>query len=193
MWPWGHLAVAYLAARSERAIRGRRLTGAAVLALAVGALAPDLIDKPLAWGLSVLPSGRSLAHSLFAVGAVGLGVAALEAGSRPRRLGTWFAGGYLSHVLADAVPTLLTGQRAALWFLNWPLGPHPPVSEDAGVVTYLGDLQTEFALLAAGRFGALGWIGVEFGVAVLVGVVWDADGAPGAATVRALLSGAGRP
>lgn len=193
MWPWGHLAVAYLLARGERTLRGRRLEGAAVLALAVGALAPDLIDKPLAWTLSILPSGRSLAHSLFVVGAVGVGVAAFEAGSRRRQLGTWFVVGALSHVLADAIPGLLAGEREAVYFLNWPLGPHPTLTGDGSFVTYLREFVAELSLVATGEFGALGWISVELAFAVVVGVLWYADGAPGTATVRDLIEGAKRP
>ena len=193
MWPWGHLAVAYLAARSERSLRGGTLAGSAVLALAVGALAPDLVDKPLAWTLPVLPSGRSLAHSLFAAGAVALGVTALERGSRLRHVGTWFVGGYLSHVLADTIPGLLAGELEAVFFLNWPLGPHPTLASDASFVTYFRDLEAEIALLATGKFGALGWISVELTFAALVGLLWYVDGAPGWATVRALITRARRP
>jgi hypothetical protein len=193
MWPWGHLAVAYLAARSERWLRGGTLAGAAVLALAVGALAPDLIDKPLAWTLSILPSGRSLAHSLFFVGAGGAGVAAFEAGSRRRQLGTWFVVGALSHVLADTIPGLLAGEREAVYFLNWPLGPHPTLTGASSFMTYFRELEAELALVATGELGALGWISVEIAFALLVGVLWYADGAPGTGAVRELVTGLERP
>ena len=36
-----------------------------MLALAIGTQLPDLIDKPLTYQFAVLPSGRSLGHSLF--------------------------------------------------------------------------------------------------------------------------------
>jgi hypothetical protein len=38
--------------------------GLAAALVAVAALLPDLVDKPLSWWLDVLPAGTSLAHSL---------------------------------------------------------------------------------------------------------------------------------
>ena len=65
MWPWGHLAVGYLVYSGLSRWRFGRLPGSvATLAVALGTQLPDLVDKPLAWTVNVLASGRSLAHSL---------------------------------------------------------------------------------------------------------------------------------
>ncbi|PSQ27664.1 hypothetical protein BRD03_05435 [Halobacteriales archaeon QS_9_68_17] len=71
MWPWGHLAVGYLLyAASSRRQRARPPDGAETILIAFGTQFPDLGDKPLAWTVSVLPNGRSLAHSAFVAAAV---------------------------------------------------------------------------------------------------------------------------
>ena len=125
MWPPGHLAFGYLlrvALDRSSNVRSR----AVLLALALGTQFPDLVDKPLAWWLSVLPSGRSLAHSiLFAL------VLLPAAAALCRRLGRSelaapFALGHLSHLAGDAIWPLLTGAYAELGFLLWPLARRPP-------------------------------------------------------------------
>jgi hypothetical protein len=71
MWPWGHLALGYLLySPFARARFGRPPTDRATLLLAFGTQLPDLVDKPLAWRLDVLPAGRTLGHSLLSVVAV---------------------------------------------------------------------------------------------------------------------------
>ena len=60
MWPWGHLALGYLLhSPLARARFGRPPTDRATLLLVIGTQLPDLVDKPLAWWLGVLPAGRS--------------------------------------------------------------------------------------------------------------------------------------
>lgn len=67
MWPWEHLAVGYIGYSLSVRLAGRGVPRPRpVVALAVGTQFPDLVDKPLSWTLGVLPSGHSLAHSLFA-------------------------------------------------------------------------------------------------------------------------------
>ena len=97
--------------------------GGASLALVVGTQVPDLVDKPLAWSLGVLPTGRSLAHSLL-VGPVLVGLAVLLAW-RYRRHTVWpaFAVGYLAHLAGDALYPALRGEFASLGFLLWPVVP----------------------------------------------------------------------
>ena len=66
MFPWEHAAVAYLLyAGYARWHDGTAPGGWAVLVVLVASQLPDLIDKPLAWQFGLLPSGRSLAHSVF--------------------------------------------------------------------------------------------------------------------------------
>ena len=71
MLPWGHAALGYLFYTAYARLRYRHPpVGLSVYALGLGTQFPDLIDKPLAWHFAVLPSGRSLAHSLFTLGVV---------------------------------------------------------------------------------------------------------------------------
>jgi hypothetical protein len=86
--PPGHIATALVASRLARADAP---------AAVVGALAPDLIDKPLAWVLHVIPGGRYLGHSLAAAVVVSSAVGSL----RGRRAGVGFAVGYLAHLVGD--------------------------------------------------------------------------------------------
>ena len=59
----GHLAAAYLLARLG-APRVDRLRLERLGVLALGALLPDLIDKPLMW-IGATPYGRTVGHSLL--------------------------------------------------------------------------------------------------------------------------------
>jgi len=45
--------------------KGRAVTNKEFWFLLFATQLPDLVDKTLGWSLDVLPSGRSLAHSLF--------------------------------------------------------------------------------------------------------------------------------
>lgn len=132
MMPWGHFAVAFLPYLAYKLIKCRSLPSRqATIFLLVASQLPDLIDKPLAWSLHILPSGRSLGHSLlFAVPLVL--VISLFATRRGRsELGTLFTFGYLSHVFGDIYNTLLyvpTDQWASTFVasLYWPLLPIIP-------------------------------------------------------------------
>ena len=103
MLPPGHIATALVLGRLARAD--------ATPAVA-GALAPDLIDKPLAWLLHVIPGGRYLAHSLTAALLLSLAVGRLFG----RRAVAGFAVGYLGHLAGDRtggghVPWLMPFRR----------------------------------------------------------------------------------
>ena len=64
MWPWGHAAVGYLLLSGSDRLVGQRPTAITTLTVLLASQLPDLVDKPLAWYVVVLPNGRSLAHSL---------------------------------------------------------------------------------------------------------------------------------
>lgn len=126
MWPWGHLGVAYLLISLCARGRTRRPPRPEpVLAAVLGSQFPDLVDKPLAWGLGVLPGGRTLAHSLLIAGAViGVGYAVAFASHRVETA-TAFAIGYLSHLVTDLPPRVVLGYPFDSEFLLWPVLPHP--------------------------------------------------------------------
>jgi len=115
MWPWEHLAVAYLlySARS-RWLWGRPPTTRGTLVVAFASQLPDLVDKPLAWLLFVLPGGRTLGHSLF-VGLPLVGVAFVVGWVLDSYRGSIaFAVGLLSH-LAGTSSTRSSSAATSAW------------------------------------------------------------------------------
>jgi membrane-bound metal-dependent hydrolase YbcI (DUF457 family) len=91
-----------------------------VIAVLFGALLPDLLDKPLSWYIGVLPTGRSLGHSLvFAVPLV-LAVALYCRRHDRIDLAAGLAVGLFSHQLMDLLPILWTGSGSANMLL-WPI------------------------------------------------------------------------
>lgn len=180
MWPWGHLAVGYLCyvAVLRYCDRGAQ-TLITLLAVAIGSQFPDLIDKPLAWSVAVLPSGRSLAHSLLTATLI-LGLAyRLSQRVRREEAAVAFGIGYISHSLADLGPIvvggLLQGDLEQLqWttYLLWPVLPSPPYPSDHSFIEHFRAFTLEPYVLA--QFGL-------FGLAI---GVWVASGTPGVAAAR---------
>jgi len=188
MWPWEHLAVGYLCYAAYARRRWRVAPAAdATFALALATQLPDLIDKPLAWGLGVLPSGRSLAHSLLVAAPLTALAVALAARFGRRRVGVAFALAYASHLAGDVAYPLLTDGALRAGFLLWPLVPAP--ADPSGGVALLAHVR---ALL--GDFRA--FLDTPLGVAYLlfeVGLLgwalarWVGDGAPGFGALRSLV------
>lgn len=183
MLPWGHAAVGYLLYSSwQRLGRGRTPTWPGVPALLVGTQAPDLIDKPLAWSVALLPSGRSLAHSLLVLGALTLLALAL----RERVDEDWrtvTAAGLLGwglHVASDAALSLVAGD-GCLAFLAWPLAGTCPYENDDSFAQHVA----AFELTAPVTAG--------IALTMLAAAVWLADGRPGLRTLRSLIPGRERP
>ena len=176
MWPWAHAAVGYLCYTLYlRARRRETPTGEAAILLGVGTQLPDLIDKPFAWYVDVLPYGRSFAHSLvtgvpFVLVPV---VVALDRRGR-RDLAVAVTIGYLSHIAGDGYLAVLRGQWADLGYLVWPIVA-PPATETEGLLAHLSDITAEPRFL----FG--------FGLAAIGLAVWVRHGTPGVGTLRAWL------
>ncbi|ADQ69372.1 metal-dependent hydrolase [Halogeometricum borinquense DSM 11551] len=172
MWPWGHLAFAYVLYSSFFRLRYRLPpTWPGVALLALGSQAPDLIDKPLAWTLSLLPSGRSFAHSLV-LGAVivVVAVAIIRRLDLPGEKA--FVIGYYSHLVGDSYRSVLTGKFHELAFLLWPFAPLNTGDEPTvGIVHYLLHVQLD------------GQVVMELGFAGVVVLWWVLDGAPGVTAV----------
>jgi hypothetical protein len=136
MWPWGHLGLGYLLALPYLLAtdsHGDR----AVAALAVGTQFPDAVDKPLAWTVSVLPYGRTLAHSLFAVAAVAVALRWLSVAVTLRRA---FLVGWLTHLAGDAFYPVLAGDFGAAAFVAWPLLPLPAPEVGQSFLAHLRNL-----------------------------------------------------
>jgi hypothetical protein len=145
--PTGHAALAYLCYAGVAILTDRRLPATdALVPLLVASQLPDLVDKPLSYA-GLLPSGRSLAHSLLAlvVLAVAVGLCCRELGravesDRVTRLlaatpGA-FAIGYASHLVGDSYRALLAGSYADASFLLYPFVPARTYPND-GVAPWL--------------------------------------------------------
>ncbi|MFC6733994.1 MULTISPECIES: metal-dependent hydrolase [unclassified Haladaptatus] len=176
MWPWGHLAVGYLSYSLGARWRDASLRGHEALAVAFGTQFPDLVDKPLGWDLALLPSGRSLAHSLITALVVIAIVVAIARRFDRERVAWVFSLGYLSHLAADGFQPFVLGQFEFLTYLGWPLLPLPPYeNESRSIVEHLLalDWSTFFA--------------IELGITAIAITVWVYDGMPGLFTVTDLL------
>ncbi|GGM65115.1 membrane-bound metal-dependent hydrolase YbcI (DUF457 family) [Halarchaeum rubridurum] len=163
MWPWAHLGLAYvvyLLVRPRAWWRADRLT---LGALVLGTQLPDLIDKPAAWVFGVLPSGRSLAHSLVFVLPFFLLVAVVCRRRARREAGFAFGFGVLSHLALDAVGPFLAGDYGELGFLLWPLTPPPPYDEPGTLAELLqAALAAQFSRAFALQLAVGGLLGVVF-------------------------------
>jgi len=173
MWPWGHAAAGYLLYSLARRSQAHRPTDTALLALAVGTQFPDLVDKPLAWSLGVLPGGRTLAHSLltFTVLAGAVHYATRRYGGR--QAGGAFLFGTFVHVLTDGVYSAVALQFADLSYLLWPLFPTPEYETAQSFLAHFAKL----SLTSTVTF--------EFVLVGLAAALWWADGRPGLALLRA--------
>ncbi|MDG5818535.1 metal-dependent hydrolase [Natronococcus sp. A-GB7] len=175
MWPLGHAAIGYLCYALATRTRFDRPPGEfALLVLLVGTQFPDLIDKPLAWYLGVIPTGRTLAHSLLFLVPVSVGVYLLARRYGRPEYGFAFGLGAISHTLVDALPALWGGTDPS--FLLWPVLPVEGYESGAPTVTalFLESLGDPYFLS-------------EFALAAVALVVWRRDGYPGLAAIRTLL------
>ena len=168
MWPLGHAAVAYLLySLSHRGRFDAPPELGPLVALAVGSQFPDLVDKPLAWYLGQLPTGRTLAHSLLVL--VPLSVLVVLVARRYDRTeyGVAFGVGALSHATVDALP-VLWNEDASADFLLWPLVSVEAYEEGApSVVSLFLDSLSEPYFLS------------EFVLAAVAFALWRRDGSPG--------------
>jgi len=172
MWPLGHAAIAYLCySVLVRARKAGPPDGLAVFVLLFGSQFPDLVDKPLSWYLGVLPTGRTLAHSLLVVGPLVVVIYLFAIRYSRPEYGIAFGVGAISHVLVDALPALWGGTDPG--FLLWPLIPVEPYGNGAPTVTalFVESLGDPYFLS-------------EFVFAAIALIVWRWEGYPGLDVVR---------
>jgi hypothetical protein len=177
MWPWEHAAVGYICASLAWRWIARRPPGdAPVLVLLFGTQFPDIVDKPLAWGVVILPSGQSLAHSLlFALPTV-LVAGVVGVASGRRNLPVSFAVGYLTHVAGDILYPVATGDPLALGFVFYPLTEPAPYPSGA-FFGRVADLFTEFVSFLGTPTGTA-YLVAELGLVGVALALWTADGTP---------------
>lgn len=183
MWPWEHLAVGYLFYSFLTRVRtGSPPDWMAALVLAFGTQFPDLIDKPLAWELGLLPSGNTLAHSLFTALPLSVLVLVLTKHRGVPRLGIAFTVGYLLHLPGDVFYPLLYGNKPWLDFLLWPIVPAHG-GNVPGFIYELRHLIEKTVRLLSSSSGRL-YLALEGGLLSLAVAVWYVDGMPGVGVIR---------
>lgn len=179
MWPWEHFAVGYVAVSLLARRLGYRVDDRLFVVALFGSQFPDLVDKPLAWTFAVLPSGTTLAHSVFV--AVPLGLTVLAWGWR--RSGPWLAVAfvvpYLLHLPGDAIYGALTvGAPPSFDALLWPLVPKEPNGQPAGLIgETLRHLVRYESFLT--RPESLRYLLLEAALLGTALVLWVADDRPG--------------
>ncbi|TQQ79324.1 metal-dependent hydrolase [Halonotius terrestris] len=178
MWPWEHAALGYLTYSLSRRARGQAPPAELpTVALLFGTQLPDLIDKPLSWGLGIFTTGSALGHSLLFAVPLGLliGVAAVR--TDRRALGAGFVVGYWSHLVGDVVNPLRYGDPIAVDRVLWPFVAQEPYDQDLGLgrgLVYFGELFE--SLLSIDSVTLV----VAYLLLTLATVaLWFADGAPG--------------
>lgn len=168
MWPWGHVAVGYLGYSALCRLRWRQAPAELAAIIAVfGTQFPDLVDKPLAWSFHVLPSGRSLAHSVFTTVFLCSVLYVVARHYHRSEYAVAFSLGYASHLVADSIYPILGGQYHTLDFLLWPALPTPYVDEQ-GFIAHFSSIDPASPTVVIGVVMVLLTVGV-----------WVADGAPG--------------
>lgn len=178
MWPWEHIAVGYLLLSLGLRTVGREPpSDAAALLVGFGSLLPDLVDKPLSWGLGLFPTGYALGHSAFLALPVGLFV--IDIGVNRDRLlpAAGFVVGYWSHLAADVLDPLRYGLPPLPGRVLWPAVAGVPYEQDLGLgrgVTYLEDF---LATLATVDLVTL--VGLYLLLPLATLCLWLLDGVPG--------------
>lgn len=180
MWPWEHLAFAYLLYSVTTNVVFRRSPSAGeAIAIAVGSQLPDLVDKPLAWTLGIMETGYSVGHSIFVAPFVCLAAYAVAARLGDRTLASAFSVALLSHPVADLLNRVLRGDVVDLRIVLWPIA-SPPAGSQSGFidhfrryfVRYVHQLLTDGLTLEVAFQSLLG---------LSVVAIWLSDGAPIAA------------
>lgn len=149
-----HVTIAFLPVLAYVLVRDRGLPSPRLVAIGlVGSLFPDLIDKPLAYELSLIPSGRVFMHSLpFAVPLViVIGVYGWK--TDRLRASSVFAFAYFSHIFFDNYEEYAEAGSQVPPDLFWPfLSPvsRPAVPWWAGTDQINVHLWTVFSLAVLG-------------------------------------------
>lgn len=173
MWPWGHVAVGYLLFSMAAHTRyARTPTPAETAVIAIATLLPDLIDKPLAWTVPILPNGRSLGHSLFTAILFIAIVQWLWRNRQGGAVGLAFAVGYLSHLGADGLYPALNGEFYYLGFMAYPVLP-PVAYADESTSIFQHFLEFQLTPFAA----------IEIALTVFAFGLWIRHGCPGTGPV----------
>ncbi|MCU4752495.1 metal-dependent hydrolase [Halobacteria archaeon AArc-curdl1] len=177
MWPWEHLAVAYvLYSLCTNLWLHRSPSTRETIAVAIGSQLPDLVDKPLAWTFGLTETGYSIGHSIFVAPLICLVAFAVVIRSDTVMPAVGFSLAYASHLVTDVLNPVRYGRPIEPRVVLWPLS-SPPTGNHGGLVDHfvLYVLRDTTAIVESGLTFQLG-IQLLLGLAV-VGL-WLSDGAP---------------
>ncbi|MFC7068741.1 metal-dependent hydrolase [Halobaculum lipolyticum] len=160
MLPWTHAAFGYLLLLAVVLLLGRRFSRAELLAVLVGTQLADVIDKPLAWWFDVVPSGRSLGHSLLFVVPLCAVVVAITWYRRHPEVGVAFGVGYLTHLVGDTYAAIYAWRTEEFTFLLWPILPPYPYDDFVGFADFFDGFEVTTPGLVV--FTAAAVVGVAF-------------------------------
>lgn len=178
MWPWGHLAVGYLLYSPLRRLTTPGVpTGREVLVLAIATQIPDLVDKPLAWGLGVFPSGYAVAHSIFVAGPLGLVALVVAARVDRPTYGLAYLVGHWSHLAGDVVVALALDNPYSISRVLWPLIVLPGSHTSLGTIEQIQYYFGAFLSVLASPEGPTVFV-LFFGPLATALALWLVDGAP---------------
>ena len=182
MWPWDHLAIGYLVVSLWRRGRSRRPPGEAeAIAAVLGSQLPDLIDKPLGWRTSLLPSGHSMAHSLTVAVPTAVVVYLLARRYGRADVGAAFSLAYLVHLPADVVYPMVLGRSPNLAFLFWPFV-DIPASQTGAFAGRVLELVVQFLAFLRTPQGFT-FLLIELSLLGVALLLWRRDVWPGVASV----------
>lgn len=200
MWPWEHVLFAYLLySIASRLLLRWRPDGPTAIAVVFASIAPDLIDKPLAWQFGIFSSGYAIAHSVFF--AVPLSVFAVLVARTTGRdpVGYAFAVGYLSHLVGDLVPIYVEEGELSLDPVLWPFGERSSTDHSQGFLERFMELFLPYITNLRGELFATDlstYTLFQLSIAALAITLWIADGLPvlsdGYVRLKVRLSRAGR-
>lgn len=183
MWPWEHILFAYIWYSLYRRGRyGTAPTDWPVLALVIGSLFPDLIDKPLAWQWAVFPTGYAVAHSVFVATPVSVSAYLIARYRGYGAIGGAFAIGYLLHLVGDFVPRSIGRGELYLDPILWPLATAGATGHEGFVPGLRANLIEYYQTLHG--LDLDGMLAIQLGSMVIGMGLWIADGLPG---LRALI------
>lgn len=187
MWPWDHLAFGYLLYLVLRVWKPwPQPDDLTFIVLAIGTQLPDVIDKPLAWSVGLLPSGLSLGHSMVFLGILtSLAVSVSNRYGRPELAGALITG-VASHLIGDVLFALLVGSPKPYQFLFWPV--IPTVTEPSvGLAPTIGELWLNYIKFLSTSRGAV-YLIINLTFIVMVLTIWISNGTPGIIAVRRWIS-----
>lgn len=182
MWPWEHALFAYLLySITSRLLFRRPPDGTAAIAVAVASIAPDLIDKPLAWEFGVFSSGYAVAHSVFFAAPLAVLAVAIARAADRAPVGYAFAMGYLSHLVGDLIPIYVEEGELSLYPVLWPFGERSTTDHSQGFLDRFTELFLPYVTDLYGELFASDpsvYTLFQLSIVTLAIALWVADGMP---------------